>query len=140
MSALTTVEMVLDCFREGGGREARRRQSLVQRAKPERRESRGNKIPKQILIRKMGVRRNRSGRRASRKELTWTLVALRAATEPAKEEAMQAILIEVGGCKESWVCVREWLLCRGRERQKASQKNIECASVAKQRSFIGRPA
>ena len=101
---MTTVEMVLDCFREGGGREARRRQSLVQRAKPERRESRGNKIPKQILIRKMGVRRNRSGRRASRKELTWTLVALRAATEPAKEEAMQAIV-------EEWMCWYELCGC-----------------------------
>ena len=36
------------------------------------------------------------GARSPGFKLTWTLVALRAATEPAKEEAMQAIL-EVGG-------------------------------------------
>jgi hypothetical protein len=39
--------------------------------------------------------------------LTWTLVALRAATEPAKEEAMQAILIELVE-EKVWLCVREW--------------------------------
>lgn len=44
---------------------------------------------------------------ASREKLTWTLVALRAATEPAKEEAMQAILKEWMCCERKWVCVLE---------------------------------
>ena len=48
--------------------------------------------------------REGEGERATR---TWTLDALRAATEPVKVEAMQAI-VEVGfGLKSGW-CVQEW--------------------------------
>jgi hypothetical protein len=41
---------------------------------------------------------------------TWTLVALRAATEPAKEDAMQAMLKIVFVCVSVGVCVQEWRL------------------------------
>ena len=39
-----------------------------------------------------GARRRKSARDANASKLTWTLVALRAATEPTKEEAMQDIV------------------------------------------------
>ena len=51
------------------------------------------------------MRRAKGKGRSSK--LTWTLVALRAATEPAKEEAMQAIVLDVFGVCESFGCVLE---------------------------------
>ena len=58
--------------------------------------------------RSSGIREGRQERAAIR---TWTLDALRAATEPVKVEAMQAI-VEVGfGLKSGW-CVQEWLARR----------------------------
>ena len=61
--------------------------------------------------RQNGRKNGREGRQERAAIRTWTLDALRAATEPVKVEAMQAI-VEVGfGLKSGW-CVQEWLARR----------------------------
>ena len=54
--------------------------------------------------RSSGICEGRQERAAIR---TWTLDALRAATEPVKVEAMQAIVEVWLGVKSGW-CVQEW--------------------------------
>ena len=54
---------------------------------------------------------------------TWILVALRAATEPVKEEAMQAIFFEVVLCV---VCVKRVLeVAMMRAREQLLQRNLD---------------
>ena len=85
MSALMTLDT--DLAWRWGKRGARRRQSRVLR----RRIWFGcGNLANRGMLRRKPARTRRSGGK-----LTWTLDALRAATEPVKEEAMQAIFV---GC------------------------------------------
>jgi hypothetical protein len=65
-----------------------------------------------------GARRVRRARRAARRTRTVTLDALRAATEPVKVEAMQAMMI--GGC-----CVGGWIVCVGMATSSAIEEEIK---------------
>ena len=65
-------------------------------------------LPFQLRSVRRRVRTRRAKGKGRSSKLTWTLVALRAATEPAKEEAMQAIVLEVFGvCVEFGLCAEE---------------------------------
>ena len=86
------------------------------------------------------ARRARAFRRAKR---TWTLDALRAATEPVKVEAMQAIVVV-------WCFVREGCVCRNGDRDTRCEvkrktffaffANHPRETDSKRRQLIGRDA
>ena len=107
MSALTTVDTDLACSeRKGGNRvvvsrllgsprktEPRKNTGEKHRGKKKRKKNKDHhvkKFPESHVS--PGARRRKSARDANASKLTWTLVALRAATEPTKEEAMQDIV------------------------------------------------
>ena len=114
MSALTTVDTDLACYDRKGGDRVVVSRLLGSPRKTEPRKTPGKKNTNKITRRNPeshvspGARRPKSARDANAKgmasKLTWTLVALRAATEPTKEEAMQDIVVDLMGVKKECEC------------------------------------